>query len=368
MRMRLPQTRIDSIKESYIDPSHETAFGGINRLVKFHKIKQRNAEKVLSEIDSYTLHREYKKPKKRNPYYIYFRRQQVQCDLIDMRQLAKFNSNYSYLIVCIDGFSRKIWVEPLKTKSAKDVLKAMRTMIRDMVDKPVSIFCDRGSELKNTLVRSYLEENNIKLLHPFSEVKAGFAERVNRTLQNLIYRYMTENETRTYIPRLRLLVEGYNERPHSSIDNLSPNDADQPENADKVVSALRQHYFSLEPKKKVLKFNIGDTVRCKINYGNRFARGYEEQFSRELFKVVSLNTRMAIPMYTIKSLDTDEEIAGSWYSNELQLHSSPIFKVERVLKTRMTRGRKEYFVKWLNFGEQHNSWISATDIEKVYNV
>jgi hypothetical protein len=67
-------------------------------------------------------------------------------------------------------------------------------------------------------------------------------------------------------------------------------------------------------------------------------------------------------------LDTDEEIAGSWYSNELQLHSSPIFKVERVLKTRMTRGRKEYFVKWLNFGEQHNSWISATDIEKVYNV
>ena len=122
-------------------------------------------------------------------------------------------------------------------------------MIRDMVDKPVSIFCDRGSELKNNLVRGYLEENNIKLLHPFSEVKAGFAERVNRTLQNLIYRYMTENETRTYIPRLRLLVEGYNKRLTSSIDNLSPNDADQPENADKVVSTSNI-IFHLERKRK----------------------------------------------------------------------------------------------------------------------
>jgi hypothetical protein len=365
--LRLAPTRSDEIKRQYVQLPHPTAFGGINRLTKFHNIKQHQAENALSGVNSYTLHREYKKPRKRNPYYIYYRRQQIQLDLIDMHQLARFNANRNYIFVAIDCFSRKVWMEPLKSKSAKETLDVLRGVIRDMVDKPKSIFCDRGTEFKNALVRQYLERENITLMHPSSEVKAGIVERVNRTLQNMIYRYMTENETRTYLPVLQLVADTYNNRPHSSIDNISPNDADKPENSEQVASALRDHYFSLVPKKKVLKFKIGDTVRLKTHHGDRFARGYEEQFSREIYKVVDINTRMAIPMYMLQSTDTGENIEGGCYSNELQLVTSDVFKIEKVIKRRIRRGVREIYVKWLNFGDQHNCWIRESDVTNVYN-
>lgn len=367
MRMRRRAlNRNNLIKEQYVQPPHSTAFSGISNITKFHNIKERQARAALSEINSYTLHREYKKPKKRNPYYIYFKRQQIQLDLIDMRQLARFNHNVNFLAVAIDCFSRKVWVEPLITKSAKEMLLKLKEMIHAMGEKPKSIFADKGTEFKNNLVRKYLQQNNIKLMHPASEIKAGIVERCNRSLQRLIYSYMTENETRMYIDVLPLLIDTYNNREHSSI-NMSPNDADQSNNADKVVSKLRQHYFSLVPTKKVIKFAIGDIVRIKIHHGNRFARGYEEQFSRELFKVVDISTRMAIPMYFLQSMDTGENITGGTYSNELSLVSTDVFKVEKVLKTRMKHGVKELYVKWLNFSEAHCSWIKESDVTNVYN-
>jgi hypothetical protein len=345
---------------------HDTAYAGINRVAKFHNIKQHQAKSALSEINSYTLHREYKRPKKRNPYFIYYKRQMIQLDLIDFLALARFNSFTKYLIVAIDCFTRKIWVQPLKSRSAQHVLASLQVMIGEMGDKPESIFADRGSEIKNELVRNYLEQNNIKLWHPFSEVKAGICERVNKTLQQLIYRYMTENETRTYITSLPMIVETYNSRPHSSIGKISPNNAELPENFTTVVSALRRHYASFIPAKKVYTFKVGDKVRIKTNYGRVFSRSYEEQFSREIFEIIRVNTRLPIPMFMLRSTDTGEDILGGVYAAELTKTTSDVFKIEKVLKRRVRDGKPEIFVKWINFGSQHNSWIPETDVTNVY--
>lgn len=364
--MRRARKLTDRIKRNYVTLPHQTAFAGIGRVAKFHNIKQDQAKSALSEIESYTLHREYKRPKKRNPYYIYYRRQQVQFDLCDFQQLSKFNLNTKYLIIGIDCFTRKIFVRPLRSKNATEVLESIKSMITEMGDKPESIFCDKGTELKNDKVRNYLEQNNIKLFHPSSEVKAGIVERVNRTIKNLIYRHMTENETRNYIDTLPLIVETYNSRPHSSIGNISPNDAELPANFNKVASALRKHYTSLIPAKKVLRFKVGDHVRIKTNYGNVFARGFEEQFSQEIFKVKLINTRMAIPMYHLESTDSGEAVEGGFYPNELSLTKSNTYRVLKILRRRVRDGQREIYVKWKGFSDLHNSWIPETNITNVY--
>lgn len=359
--------RNEQIKRNYVSPPHPSAFGGITSIARRYNISADKAAKILSEIDAYTLHREYKKPRKRNPYYVYTLRQQAQVDLIDIRGLAEHNNGISYLLVLIDCFSRKLWVYPLRNKSGNAVAAALDYIFGEMQSLPKSIFCDRGTELKNDHVKALLRRNNVTLMHPNSEIKAGIVERANRSLQNLIYRFMTDGETRTYINSLQEIVESYNSRPHRSIAHLSPHEAELPENSDKVVTALRAHYEKAITPKYVKKFKIGDKVRIKTAYGNRFARGYEEQFSREIFEVVAINSRMAIPMYRLKSLNTDEVIRGHFYQNEMQATNSDVYKVERVLRRRWRNGERECFVKWLNFSSRHNSWIKESDIVRTFD-
>lgn len=356
----------DAILTNYTSPSHPTAFAGINNLSRRYNLSNSKAAQLLSQIDSYTLHREYHKPKKRNPFYIYQRRQQVQIDLVDISALAQYNDGYRNLVVCIDTFSRKLYVRPTRNKTALQVLEAIKNMFEEMGEKPKSVFCDRGSELKNVHFQRYLQQEGIRLLHPFSEQKAAHVERVNRSLQNLIYRYMTEMQTRSYLPALQTIVESYNNRPHRSIDHLTPEEAELPENAERVLGALRKHYTScMEPANKKLKFQVGDLVRYKTGYGRGFARGYEEQFSQKLCYVDSINQRMGIPMYRLRSADDGEVIEGGWYGQELQARTSDEFKIEKVLKRQIRSGVPHCLVKWIGF--QTPSWIPESNVTRIYD-
>ena len=358
---------IDEIKENYVTPNHPTAFGGINRLQRFYNIKHNDAKKVLEEIHSYTLHREYKKPKKRNPYFIYRLRQQIQIDLIDIQKYEKFNNGTKYILCAIDCFSRYLWVEPLKNKTGIKVKNALNKIFNRIGKLPETIFCDSGSEIKNRIVKEYLKSKNVRLFHAKSELKAGIVERVNRTLQNLIYKYMTENETNKYIDKLEDLVETYNNRGHRTLKYITPADAEDDGKKEDVLAALNEHYDSARDARKTPRYNVGDIVRVKADFGNRFARGYKEQFTRELFKIVDVDKRMPIPMYILQSMEDDEIIDGGFYENELSKKRDDVFRIEKKLGSRMRNGRKEILVKWLDFSDRHNSWIPFDDVTRNYN-
>lgn len=61
-----------------------------------------------------------------------------------------------------------------------------------------------------------------------------------------------------------------------------------------------------------------------------------------------------------------EEITGGFYEFELTPVETNVFRIEKVLKKRTYRGKKQIFVKWKGFGEQHNSWIDETNVEKNF--
>ena len=108
--------------------------------------------------------------------------EQWQSDLGDMSKLAQHNSGYKFILVCIDVLSKHAWIEPLKTKSAKESQKRYRKSFLLNNRQPKLFKTDKGTEFLNILVKNMLKERKIKLFTTNSERKASVLERLNRTI------------------------------------------------------------------------------------------------------------------------------------------------------------------------------------------
>ena len=91
-------------------------------------------------------------------------------------------------------------------------------------------------------------------------------------------------------------------------------------------------------------------MKFKVSkYKNIFAKGYTPNWSEEVFVINKIKN--AVPWnYAISDLN-DEEIAGSFYENELQKTSQKEFRIEKVLKK---KGDKLY-VKSKGYDNLFNS-------------
>jgi transposase InsO family protein len=362
-----------NVKEAYRQPGHPAAFSGRAQLARH--FPQANVKEVLSSIDSYTRHRQAKKPRHRNPIYIYNTRELLQIDLADVRSLGDKNklnnTEVRFLLLAIDTFSRKAWARPLINKSAPVVAAGMRSILREIHQPIKKVFSDAGKEFKNSDFKALLKKFKIKEhLISSDQVKCAHIERFVGSLKKIMHMYMTEYETGgRYLDQLDQLMESYNNRLHRSI-NMTPNEADKPENRNSVIDFVnRTRYGPIAQRrsKKGPEFKVGDTVRLKI-HGPTFRKGHEPSFTGEMFRVRSILDSLPITQYQVESYDGDEVVRGAFYASELQLTTSPVFKIEKVIARRKTKiGKVQLKVKWLHFSDKHNSWINQSDIEEEYD-
>ena len=87
---------------------------------------------------------------------------------------------------------------------------------------PLKLQMDKGKEFYNHHIRQLLNE---KMVHHFSmeqDVKAQIVEHFNRTVREVIKRYMTHMSHLRYVDILPDFLARYNNRPHSSIYPYSP--------------------------------------------------------------------------------------------------------------------------------------------------
>ena len=69
----------------------------------------------------------------------------------------------------------------------------------------------------NKTFDALLKKYSIEIYHTFNEGKAVIVERFNRKLKSIMYKYLTANNTHTYINNLDKIVNKYNNTIHSSI-------------------------------------------------------------------------------------------------------------------------------------------------------
>lgn len=222
----------------------------------------------------------------------------------------------------------------------------------------------------NSCTVEIVYKESISTVHVFPQAsstsKAALAERANRSIQILIYKHLTANESLRFIDVLPQLVRTYNNRGHRTLNYMTPNEASQPQNEVRVRGIHMQRYASIRRKKPTLRLGAMVRVKTDSNAISPARRAYAEQFHGEYFTIMRINRRLPIPMYYLKSLDTGESIKDGFYANELSEVQGEVFKIEKVLKERMRAGKRELLVRWKWFNSMHDSWIPATDIVQVY--
>ena len=184
---------MDSADEKYLhqlyyNPKHSTAFSSASKLWQYVRLHGRNITKKqlyewLSKQDVYTSH---------HPIIHRFARRRVvtrglndvwDVDLMDMSNLAKYNDGVHFIAILIDIFSRYLYVEPMKNKTTKQTLTAIKNVFRKSRLQPETFRSDAGKEFIGKDVKEYLADCEIYQQVTRNEKKANYAERVIQTLK-----------------------------------------------------------------------------------------------------------------------------------------------------------------------------------------
>ena len=186
--------------------------------------------------------------------------------------------------------------------------------------KPEMLWVDRGREFYNKTFKSSHKEYETKLYSTYSDLKAVFIERFNRTLLHIISKPMFINGEGNWVNIINDAVVTYNNNIHSTI-NMTPVDASN--NPDKV------RYYVKSTKAKP-KFKIGDYVR-NADKRNIFSKGYTSDWNRELFKINEV-LKTQSPTYKIEDIN-GEIIEGKYYEQELVKSEFDFESNNQVLET-----------------------------------
>ena len=168
-------------------------------------------------------------------------------------KLAKYNKDIKYLLVAVDFMSRYLRVQPLKSNYATTTAEAFNQMIK--TEKPKKNWVDKGTEFKGSF-KTLFEKKGIKTYTTESEKKSGFAERNIRSLKSLIYKYLEDKWTYSYIDKLQDFVNTTNSRTHRVI-KLAPNKVTK-KDVPCLISLRAEQSLKLVCRPKLY---VGDFVR-----------------------------------------------------------------------------------------------------------
>ena len=223
--------------------------------------------------------------------------------LAHVDKLAKENGAIKYILVSVDIFSRFVRVQPFKDKTAKSTKQAFIKMLTTEV-QPKKIWVDEGTEFEASF-RSYCKAIDFSIYHTFSETKASYAERAIRSLKNIMYRYMEENDSFRYFHKLQSFAKTMNTRINRSISKAPVNVSNA--NAFSIL-------FNSEPNSQKATFKAGDYVRISEK-DIPFRKGYKPQFTDEIFKIIAV-AASSPPTYTLQDREK-EVIRGKFYEREV---------------------------------------------------
>ncbi len=296
----------------YYDPTFPGAYSGAENFyreaTKIHpQLKRKDVTQFLKAQEAYTLHKKVRKPLQYRKTLIYGPRDVWQIDLLDFQADSRENEGYRYLCTVIDGFTKYVWVKPLKNKTGKSVVKALALLL--MNERPKFIQADEGSEWFNKNVAKMLEAFGSKLYHSYSDKKASIVERVQRTLRGRLGRLYTQRGNRKWIDKIDDIVKSYNNTYHTAI-KMRPKDV-KTEHTAKIFATLYPPDVDLGHK----VFKVGDMVRI-VAKRKTFQKEYEKGWTREKFLIKAVKYTTPI-VYLLEDL-SGEPILGTFYANELQ--------------------------------------------------
>jgi transposase InsO family protein len=301
----------------YYDPSHHASYATLRKLattIRPSDAKQKSKLQTwLREQDAFTLHRSVRKRFARNPYTVNNILDVWEMDLVDVQALANHNKGYKYLLTVIDVFSKFLHVVPLKTKTGEAITSAFLSILKDPrysnpKRRPIWIRTDRGKEFLNKTFQALLKREGIQFqVCRDPNIKCGIVERVHRTIREKMYKYFTAKNTYRFVDILQKLVNSYNSTIHRSI-GLAPAKVTE---SDVLAIWRRMKARALQIRSTKPKFSVGQHVRISKEK-LRFAKGAEQNYTTEIFRIIKVIYRTPRPVYELVDLN-NTPIDGHFY-------------------------------------------------------
>ena len=311
---------LSHLKRNWTSVDSEIAFLGVGRLYQYYKgvLSLEQIRSVLEKRDGWSLMkipRTVRKREKQNKFISYYIHDCWHVDTFDVSQLSEFNSGVKHIFTAIDLFSKKGYVVPLLSHTASDGIFALKTIFLINGVLPRNIGSDQGGECGSRMVREFLSRNGVNSVILTGNSKAGVVEIFQKTLQRLIYSYIVDTDQQSYISVLPQLVEGYNNKVHTTT-GFSPNDVESNSEVQRIVERDNMKDVSQSILNKVKPtLRVGDAVRISYKK-SKFLRSYKIQNTREVFYVRRVDVNNKIPRYFIKDYD-GEDITGAFDRSEL---------------------------------------------------
>ena len=204
-------------------------------------------------------------------------------------------------------------------------------------------------------MQQFFKDNNVKIYHTDSHLKAVVIERFNRSLRELMMKHFVKNNNTVYYNILSKLIKIYNNRYHSTI-KMKPVDVNKSNE-----KYIKENIYTYNKTSKNPKFKINDLVRISLKRRDIFDKPSSNiKWGEELFKVHSIN-KSNVVTYKIKDMN-NVIIKGIFYERELQKtkNTSEVYIIEKIIR----KNKNKYLVKWRGYSNDFNSWIDKDDIIK----
>ena len=242
----------DTLRELYYDKS--VGLSSFDKL--WRKVKKKGLDLTRKEVKAFLdrqqsaqLTKEFKKPKKFTTIRAPKAGTNLQIDL--MFVTPKIKGKTGFLNV-VDVHSRKAFSEPINNKKEATVLIAFRKILAEIEKdgkKVRHVNSDDGKEFVS--VWRLLQGNGVQVHKSRKEefAKNAIVERFNRTVRNVMKRYVAEYPRTGLIEDWQQLIRNYNDSYHRTIKA-------EPQEVWDGVAKNTQHYDDIK-----YDFAEGDTVR-----------------------------------------------------------------------------------------------------------
>nr|DAC81686.1 TPA_asm: integrase [Powellomyces chytrid fungus MELD virus 5] len=339
----------------------------------------------------------------------------LQADLVSMRSYA--DSGYTAFFHMIDGFSKKSWGLPLRGESEAEVSAALEKCLKRAQTEDGAKFSimqtDNGAHFQQVF-KQILTSRNIKHTYsaPARPMSNSFIENRGGFVKKQLFNFMIQNKDKRWVERFQTVIDNINSTRTFSTGQ-SPNDFYGNEKvqteARATISKTLNNRYKLHQTGKPLC--IGQTVRIKrILQGSVRKPGVKGFYNPEIYTIAQrLNSTYAnfLPSYRIKRADgtlvknrlpkssllivpplvTSDQSENVDASDEPDIPNEAIeaappkdteprrslrvqntqrdeeeYEVENLVGKRKFRGKVQYLIKWVGYGNEYNEWQDEQEL------
>jgi hypothetical protein len=282
-------------KDKIIEQFYEDLnFPGLSRLYQLIRVKHKDISKddVKTYLDSLEEEQIFKsQPKKQTKLQgkitALSPNETWQMDLLDVSKYADYNHGFTFILLVVDVFTRKAYAEGTKGKTINDVIKAFSVILSRSEQPPMTITSDNESAFLSSdfekLCDKYhiLLEPNVKDDHNALGIVDSFCKRLRLVIAKTSVR--TGSKYNWY-DLLSKFINNYNNTPHTSLEDIAPNEADEAKARELI---FEKNLIKSKSNGRISDLESGDNVRVRV--ATKFTKASEPQFSDTIIKVVSTN-------------------------------------------------------------------------------